>query len=58
MKPLTTGRTIYDAQYVEGLKQPLESVIDCLIDANKLPFAASLKEISLILDYYIENVEK
>lgn len=58
MKPLITDGTVYTKQYVEGLKQPLQAVRNCLIDADKLSFAYSLSEIHAILDYYCKQVDE
>lgn len=58
MKPLILDGITYTAQYVEGLKQPLLDVRDCLIAEDKLPYAMSLSEIHAILTHYIEQLEK
>jgi hypothetical protein len=58
IEPLVLDGVTYNKQYVEGLKQPLLAIRDCLIEAGKLPFALSLSEIHAILDYYCENVTK
>ena len=56
IEPLTLDGVRYNKQYVEGLKEPLVAVRNCLIEADKLPFAFSLSEIHALLDYYCKNV--
>jgi hypothetical protein len=58
MKPLIMDGIKYNKQYVDGLRQPLLAVRDCLIEQNQLLFAMPLSEIHAILKYYIEQVEE
>jgi hypothetical protein len=58
MDPLILEGIVYDKQYVEGLKQSLLAVRDCLIKCKKLPVAASISEIHALLDYYIQQVNR
>jgi len=56
IRPLVLDGITYNKQYVEGLKQPLLAVRDCLIAADKLPYAAALSEIHALLEHYVQNV--
>lgn len=58
IEPLILDGIEYNKQYVEGLKQPLLAIRDCLIEAGKLPFAYSLSEIHALLTYYCKEVSK
>ena len=58
MKPLILDNIKYNKQYVEGLKQPLLAIRDCLIQENQLPYASALSEIHAILCHYIEKLDE
>lgn len=58
MEALVSDGIKYDKKYVEGLKQPLAAVRDCLLEQGYMEYALSLSEIHAILDHYCKQVDE